>query len=386
MTSERYAVVHSMHLWLSQTMTWLHTQVRSLPERIESHVVCDQVANLDQFPIANLVSADHDAPIWRFASRHSWSVARRRQRHLLARELKRSGARVLHSHFGDRAWANIGLAQALGTRHVVTFYGYDVGRLPQTDPVWRDRYAELFQSAQLFLCEGPFMAGSLVRLGCPDEKVAVHHLGVEIDRIRFVPRTWTRGTPLRVLLAGGFTEKKGFPYAIEALGRIAHDVDIELNIVGDAPDRPAEQREKARILEALERSGLRPRARLYGLVKHAVLHEIAASSHIFMSPSVTAIDGDSEGGAPVSIIEMAASGMPVVSTTHCDIPEVLQDGVSGLLAPERDVDALTDKLSWLVKHPEAWSDLTAAARRRIESEFDTVEQGRRLAAHYDRVA
>jgi colanic acid/amylovoran biosynthesis glycosyltransferase len=382
----QYAVVHSMHLWLSQTMTWLHTQVRSLPERIESHVVCDQVANLDQFPIRNLVSADRDEPAWRFASRHSWSVARRRQRALLARELERSGARVLHSHFGDRAWVNIGMAQALAARHVVTFYGYDVGRLPQSDPEWRYRYAALFESAHLFLCEGPFMARSLEALGCPAEKVKVHHLGVNVDRIQFAPRVWRPGTPLRLLLAGSFTEKKGLPYAIEAIGRIARRVEVEVCLVGDADSKPVHQREKSRILDAVRRAGLDSRVRMLGFQTHARLFETAATCHIFLSPSVTATDGDSEGGAPVAVIEMAASGMPVVSTLHCDIPQVLENGVSGLLAPERDVDALADKLSWLVENPEAWPGLTAAARRRIESEFDAVEQGHRLASHYDRIA
>jgi colanic acid/amylovoran biosynthesis glycosyltransferase len=383
--SDQYAVVHSMHLWLSQTMTWLHTQVRSLPGRIESHVVCDTVANFDQFPVANLVSADRDTALWKMASRHSWTVASRRQRHLLERRIRSSRALILHSHFGDRAWSNIEAVRRLGVHHAVTFYGYDVGRLPKSAPAWRERYAELFDSADLFLCEGPFMGRSLMDLGCPENKIRIHHLGINIGSIGFHPRSWRPGTPLRVLLAGGFTEKKGFPYAIAALGKIAERVELELNIVGDAPNRPAEQREKMRILDKLERTRLRTRTRLWGLVKHAELHEIAGQSHLFVSPSVTAGDGDSEGGAPVAVIEMAASGMPVVSTRHCDIPEVLEDGVGGLLAEERDVDGLAERIGWLLDHPEAWHALTAAARRRIEAEFDAVTQGHRLAAHYDQL-
>ena len=61
---------------------------------------------------------------------------------------------------------------------------------------------------------------------------------------------------------------------------------------------------------------------------------------VFLAPSVTASNGDTEGGAPVAIIEMAASGMPIVSTRHCDIPSVVLDGVTGLLAAERDSEGL----------------------------------------------
>lgn len=385
MKRDRIAVVHSMHLWLSQTMTWLHTQVRSLPQRIESHVVCDKVAHLDQFSTPNLVSADNDGMLWRLAARHAWPIARRRNLYLLERQMRRSGAMILHSHFGDRGWCNIDLVRKLGARHVVTYYGYDVGRLPRVEPVWRTRYAELFGSAHLFLCEGPFMARSLVELGCPREKIKVHHLGVNIGSIGVAPRLWQPGTPLRVLLAGSFVEKKGLPYAVAALGRIACRVELEISIVGDADSKPEHQLEKSRILAAVEAAGLGPRAKFFGYCTYEKLLATAQRCHVLVAPSVTASDGDSEGGAPVTIIEMAASGMPVVSTRHCDIPEVLEDGVSGLLAEERDVDGLTEKLNWLIDHPDAWQPLIRAARRRIEAEFDATIQGRRLASCYDQV-
>jgi len=75
---------------------------------------------------------------------------------------------------------------------------------------------------------------------------------------------------------------------------------------------------------------------MLGFQPHAILFEEAYKNHIFLSPSVTALDGDTEGGAPVTIIEMAATGMPIISTKHCDIPEVIKDGVTGFLANERD--------------------------------------------------
>lgn len=229
------------------------------------------------------------------------------------------------------------------------------------------------------------MARSLMDLGCPKAKVKVHHLGVNVDAISFSPRSWRPGTPLRVLLAGSFTEKKGLPYAIKALGRLVHAVELEVLVVGDADSKPAHQLEKFRILTAVQDSGLGSRVRMLGFQSHSQLLETARTCHIFMSPSVTAVDGDSEGGAPVTIIEMAASGMPVVTTRHCDIPEVLEGGASGLLADERDIDGLVDRLRQLLDNPDSWQSLTTAARRRIEVEFDAVTQGRRLAAYYDDV-
>ena len=73
--------------------------------------------------------------------------------------------------------------------------------------------------------------------------------------------------------------------------------------------------------------------------------------------ALTAADGDSEGGAPVGIIEMQAAGMPVLSTYHADIPEVVRDGESGYLVPERDVEALAEKLDKLINEPETWENI-----------------------------
>jgi len=75
--------------------------------------------------------------------------------------------------------------------------------------------------------------------------------------------------------------------------------------------------------------------------------------------------------------------MPIVSSRHCDIPEVLEDGVTGLLAAEDNIDELEERLCWLIDHPETWKDMVEAARKHIETEFSSSKQGQRLAMHYE---
>jgi colanic acid/amylovoran biosynthesis glycosyltransferase len=108
----------------------------------------------------------------------------------------------------------------------------------------------------------------------------------------------------------------------------------------------------------------------------------ARRHHLFISPSVVASDGDTEGGAPVSLIEMSATGLMIVSTTHCDIPSVIIDGKTGLLAAERDVDGLVERLRWIVANPSRWEEMRAAGRAHVEAEFDARRQGERLASVY----
>ncbi|HET6462182.1 MAG TPA: glycosyltransferase, partial [Candidatus Krumholzibacteria bacterium] len=163
-------------------------------------------------------------------------------------------------------------------------------------------------------------------------------------------------------------------------------VPLEITLIGDAGGELQTAKEKQKILATIEREGLGNCTRLPGYQPYRVVMEEARRHHVFLSPSVTASDGDTEGGAPVSLIEMSASGMMIVSTRHCDIPGVILDGVSGLLAPERDVDALVERLHWIVAHPERWLEMQRAGRAHIEAEFDAKRQGERLGAIYHELA
>ncbi|HUF21870.1 MAG TPA: glycosyltransferase [Burkholderiales bacterium] len=379
-------VLHSIPNWLAQTQTWIHTQVDCLPAAdIESHVVCERTANLDQFPIARL-HAFADAPV----VERVWDRALRRlgvRRHLgfQARVARKIGARVMHSHFGNHGWTDLGAARAAGLRHVVTFYGYDVNALPRR-PQWGERIREVLQRADLVLCEGPHMRRSIVDLGCADDKVRVHHLGVRLDQLPFRSRSLAEGEPLRVLIASAFTEKKGIPFAMEALGRLRDEIRFEVTVIGDARGSDESRAEKQKILDAIGRHGLQARVRLLGFQPYEVLLREMYGHHLLLAPSVTAADGDTEGGAPVTLIEAAATGMVVVSSRHCDIPNVVLDTQTGYLANERDVDGLAAALRTAVDESARWQEMLARGRARVESEFDAVRQGQRLAAIYGELA
>jgi colanic acid/amylovoran biosynthesis glycosyltransferase len=226
------------------------------------------------------------------------------------------------------------------------------------------------------------MAQRIRELGCPEEKLRVHHLGVAVDRIDYRPRTWQPGEPLRVLLAATFHEKKGIPFALRALGELNREAPVWITLIGDENKNSGVRSDKANILRAIEECGLQSVTRMMGYQPHRVLLREAYANHVYLAPSITAGDGDTEGGAPVALIEMMASGMPVVASRHCDIPNIVIDQRTGLLAEERDVDGLLRSLKWLLANPQQWATLTAAGRKHVESEFDSRVQGRRLAAIY----
>lgn len=104
-----------------------------------------------------------------------------------------------------------------------------------------------------------------------------------------------------------------------------------------------------------------------------------------LQKSIIVQNGDTEGGAPVAILEAQATGLPVISSYHADIPEVVVDGKSALLAPEKDVGMLAKHLEYLVEHPDVWGEIGRAGREHVEQEYDVMAQVAKLENIYDRL-
>jgi colanic acid/amylovoran/stewartan biosynthesis glycosyltransferase WcaL/AmsK/CpsK len=372
-------VLHSTWIWLPLTETWLANQLRFLPASIESHVVCERSVDTGRFRPAS-VRAAADAGAIRHVADRAARKAYRRYPRILARRTRELRPDVLHSHFGHIGWRDARWTDRARVPHVVSFYGADASSIPRSDARWRGRYEELFESANAILCEGPAMADAIHALGCPRVKVRVHSLGIDLDRIPFRPRQLAPGEPLRVMLAASFREKKGIPVALRALAFARRlGLDLEATLIGGA-NTVAERREAERIHAALADPALTGRIRVLGFQPYGKLLAEAYDHHVFMSPSQVGTDGDTEGGAPLAILEAAASGMPVSSTTHCDIPNVLGEPNRRLLVAEGDVEGLARALVTLRELD--WLELTSANRRRAETCFDARLQGERLAAIY----
>jgi len=360
----------------------MYNQVRYLPGEIEAHISCEQTENLDQFAVPN-IHCFAEQPAWRrYLDKAARKLRLRRHLEFGAKIAQAAKVDILHSHFGHIGWIDSGIARRGGLKHVVTFYGLDVNHLPRSQPIWRDRYKQLFIDVNAVLCEGPHMAGCIKTLGCPEEKILVQHLGIAIDEIPFAPLAWRPGDCLKVLIAASFREKKGIPMALEALARLRSRIPLEITVIGDAGSDPRAQDEKRRILTTIKRCNLTSQINLLGYQPHDRLLKVARRHHLFLSPSLTANDGDTEGGAPVSLIDMAAAGLMVVGSTHCDIPEVVVDGKTGLLAPEGDLDGLVDRLEWAVGHWQQWETTRMEARKHIEEQFDARRQAEKLAGIY----
>jgi colanic acid/amylovoran biosynthesis glycosyltransferase len=381
---DRPVVLHCCERFVEVTENWIYHQVVGT-QRFRPVVAAEARVNAEQFPFERVVFPDTSALAYRLlcvpVRRNRLAVPLQTLSRAYERPARGVRPAVLHAHFGTQAVHLLRLRRRLGVPLVTTFYGYDAGSIPAL-PGWREWYARLFVGGDRFLAEGGAFRQRLIDLGCPPEKVTVQHLGVDLTAIPFRLRRPARGEPLRVLMAASFREKKGHEYALRAFAEARRRFEdgntgcgIELHLIGDGALRP-------RIEELIRDLELGSAVTLLGAQPHAAFYEEALRCHVFLSPSVTAADGDTEGGAPVGLIEASATGMPVVASQHADIPEVVRQGETGWLAPERDVAALTAHLVALLQRPESWPEIGERGRRHIEAEYDLRIQARRLDTIY----
>jgi colanic acid/amylovoran biosynthesis glycosyltransferase len=281
---------------------------------------------------------------------------------------------VIQCHFGALGLKAVLLREigALRGKIVTAFHGEDITNYPRRFP--GNVYAPLFAHGDLFLPISTRWNDALVALGCPMHRVRVHRMGVDL---RHFPRRAAEaaGTRLRVITVARLVEKKGISDAILALSKL--ETDFEYVIVGDGPLRAD--------LEALARSkGIADRVRFTGSLPRTRVAELLSSASVFLAPSVTAGDGDIEG-MPVSIMEAMAVGLPVVSTRHSAIDELVADRTSGFLAPEHDIAALTRSLASLAGDARLRERMGDAGRAIIARDFEIGALTRRLESLYGEV-
>jgi colanic acid/amylovoran biosynthesis glycosyltransferase len=179
-----------------------------------------------------------------------------------------------------------------------------------------------------------------------------------------------------ILFCGRFTEKKGIRYALEAFSRIVHKYSqLEMKLVGSGEDDET-------ISEKIRELKIEGKVKLMGVLPFKELVKELRNADIFIHPSVTASDGDSEGGAPTILMEASAAGLPIVSTRHADIPEVVLHGQTGFLAEERNVEQLIHSLEVLINDPLLRKTMGDQGRQHIIENYNIENEASKLEDFY----
>jgi len=290
---------------------------------------------------------------------------------------KEEACDIICCHFGPYGGIGTILKGYWKNARLVTFFhAFDLTIYPNTHG--KDCYTEQFGKTDLALSINKYWVPRLRELGCNEPKIGVHHMGVDVKK--FKPQKRRSSDRIRILTIGRLTEKKGLEYSIKAVAEAIKqnpEFQIEYNIIGGG-------KLKDRLGKLVKELNMEQNILLLGPKKQEQLRKYLYGSDIFVLSSNTAKDGDMEG-IPVSLMEAMATGLPVVSTTHSGIAELVDSEVNGLLVPPKDLKGLADSISTLVKSPKKRVKFGREARKKIEMEFNCQKQVTKLENAFEKL-
>jgi len=264
---------------------------------------------------------------------------------------------------GFAAWPG----NASGRPVVLTSHGTDLFLLDRF-PAARRLAGPIFRSAAQVTVISTPLVERVTTLGVPRERITVLPMPLTADR--FSASTRSERAEGGLLFVGRLIERKGAEFAVRAVAELRRrGRAARLTIVGDGADRP-------RLEALIKELGLFGVVELAGALPHDAVAEHYRTASVLLMPAVTDWKGEQEGFGMV-LVEAMASGLPVVATRSGGIPDVVRDGATGLLVPERDPEALATAAARLLDDPPLAQRLATAARAELESRFapDVIARG-----------
>ena len=274
---------------------------------------------------------------------------------------------AIHAHHGSHGQEILPVCEKYNIPLIVSIRGRDGSDRPEIFEKNAKRYSALNKHGAHYYPVCQYLAEGLRRLGIPAKNMHVLYGGIELDLFPYSNRTLPTVGEIRVLSVGRLVDKKGFVTLIKAFKRIYTQYpNARLHIIGAGED-------EKKIKSAITEYNLKDVVILRGAMDSKQVSDELKKAHIFCLASQTAKNGDIEG-IPNALKEAMASGLPVVSTRHAGIPELIEHQRTGYLAPEKNDMELAKGIQFFIENPDIWTDYTERARKVIEEKFDVNKQ------------
>ena len=260
--------------------------------------------------------------------------------------------------YGDMGVHVMDATNRSGIPLIVHFHGYDASVLSVLEEQ-RETYPRMFEIASSIIAVSHAMRRKLIELGAPADKVKYNPCGVDCEQ--FSGGDPASAPPL-FLSVGRFTEKKAPQITLRAFAKTLKSCpDARLRMIGEGPllEECQTLAKKLNIEGAVDFLGWQDQSVIMGEMQRA---------RALVQHSVMSATGDCEG-TPVSILEAGATGLPVVSTRHAGIPDVVIEGETGLLVDEHDDTSMAQHMIRLAQEPELAGRMGKAAREHIQKNF-----------------
>lgn len=240
---------------------------------------------------------------------------------------------------------------------IVHFHGFDAHRNDIIEE-YLPRYKKMFDLAAKVIIVSDPMKKKLISMGCPANKMILNPCGTNDLFLKRKNKT----TGKKIASVGRFVDKKAPYLTLAAFKQVLEKhPDAKLIMVGDGP-----------LLTTCKNLSIHWRidhaVTFLGAVPHEQVKRLYTEALIFVQHSITADNGDSEG-SPVSITEAGAAGLPIVSTNHANIPNLVIHEKTGFLVEEKDVDGMAQAIIKLTDDIELAKKMGAAGREHIRAHF-----------------
>ncbi len=286
---------------------------------------------------------------------------------------------IIHAHFGPCGIKGQLLRdlKILNGKLVTSFHGYDLSTYLNKNNI--SLYNRLFSKGDLFLPISKYWNDKLITMGCNKNKICIQHMGVDCNKFKFITKSVGNNKSINIVSIARLTEKKGLKYSIKAVCEILKQgQNIFYQIVGNGTL-------KSELQSLINKHGYQNHIKLVGWKNRDEVIQILAKSDLLVAPSVTASDGDMEG-VPMVLMEAMAMGIPVISTIHSGIPELIEDEKTGFLVKEQDIKALIEKINHVIKFPALIPAITKNARQFIEHQYSLDKQNDKLLKIYKKLS
>ena len=276
------------------------------------------------------------------------------------RSLKRNKIQLVFAQYGPVAHRLVKICKKMNIPLIAHFHGYDASVYSTIENC--NNYTEVFEYSKFVISVSLSMKKSLIKLGCPSEKIIYNACAPNKIFGNIIPEF----NEQIFIGLGRFVEKKAPYYTILAFSKVLVKFpEAKLVIGGDG-----------NLLEVCKNLvhylKIRNNVLLPGALSQEEFSYYLQNSLAFVQHSITAINGDQEG-TPVAILEASAAGLPVISTKHAGIPDVIIDGETGFLVEEHDVDGMAEKMIQLMENKLLAKELGVNGKERIKKYF-TLEK------------
>ncbi|MEO0796086.1 MAG: glycosyltransferase [Verrucomicrobiota bacterium] len=285
---------------------------------------------------------------------------------ILERFLRKNQIEVVLAEYGTTASFITPICRKLGIPLVAHFHGIDASHYKVLND-FKEGYRALFDYASTIVAVSNAMKENLVAEGCAAEKIICNPCS-PADHFFEISPNYESNT---ILAVGRQTAKKA-PYLTLDAFRLAVErrPELRLCLIGDG--------ELSEVSENLVKAwGLQDKVDLVGAAEPAQIQAKMRESFLFVQHSIRAKNGDSEG-MPVAVMEASAAGLPVVSTKHAGIPEVIQNDMNGFVVEPGDTQSMAKHIVQLADDRGLCQKLGQEGRRLVAENFSMEKHIQRL--------